>query len=98
MVLDIAVNVIMYLPFGYAGRQWVKRKTGASAFPYVVGMATALACSTEFIQIFNPARCPSTADVIMNALGAALGAWVVVPSQIEHESPAITAQVAPRPL
>ena len=23
MVLDIAVNIIMYLPFGYAGRQWL---------------------------------------------------------------------------
>jgi|KBSMisStandDraft_5_1062788.scaffolds.fasta_scaffold29891_5 VanZ family protein len=98
MVLDIAVNIIMYLPFGYAGRQWLERKTEALTLTYIVGMAALLACSTEFIQIFNPARCPSTADVIMNALGAALGAWVVVPTRIENESPAITAQVATRSL
>jgi len=41
---------------------------------------------------------PLSADVIMNALGAALGAWVVVPTRIENESPAITAQVATRSL
>lgn len=81
LIFDIAVNVVLYLPFGYLCRQWIEKTDGRMAFVYVVGLAAGLSCGTEFIQIFNPVRFPAVADVVMNVTGALLGAWAVVPKQ-----------------
>jgi glycopeptide antibiotics resistance protein len=86
LIFDIAVNVVLYLPFGYLCRQWIEKTDGRMAFVYVVGLAAGLSCGTEFIQIFNPVRFPAVADVVMNVTGALLGAWAVVPKQNEHTS------------
>jgi len=79
VLFDVAVNVVLYLPFGYLVRQWVEQKSGRIMFVYVIGMGAGLSCCTEFIQIFNPVRFPAMADVIINVTGALLGAWAVVP-------------------
>jgi glycopeptide antibiotics resistance protein len=81
LIFDIAVNVVLYLPFGYLCRQWIEKTGGRMTFVYVVGLAAGLSCGTEFIQIFNPVRFPAVADVVMNVTGALLGAWAVVPKQ-----------------
>jgi glycopeptide antibiotics resistance protein len=86
MIFDVAVNVVLYLPFGYLFRQWVGQRNGPMTFVYVMGMAAALSCSTEFIQIFNPVRFPAMADVVMNIIGALLGAWAVVPEQKDRSA------------
>ncbi|HKN86290.1 MAG TPA: VanZ family protein, partial [Nitrospiraceae bacterium] len=74
VLFDVAVNVVLYLPFGYLFRQWVEQKGGRMIFVYVIGMAAGLSCCTEFVQVFNPVRFPAMADVIMNVMGALLGA------------------------
>ena len=79
VLFDVAVNVVLYLPFGYLVRQWVEQKSGRMMFVYVIGMGAGLSCCTEFVQIFNPVRFPAMADVIINVTGALLGAWAVVP-------------------
>jgi glycopeptide antibiotics resistance protein len=81
VIFDVAVNVVLYLPFGYLCRRWVGQRDGAMTFVYVIGMAAALSCCTEFVQIFNPVRFPAMADVVMNVTGALLGAWAVLPEQ-----------------
>jgi VanZ family protein len=52
----------------------------------VLGMAVALSCCTEFIQIFNPVRFPAVTDIMMNATGALLGAWAVVTEQDDRSA------------
>jgi glycopeptide antibiotics resistance protein len=79
VLFDVALNVVLYLPFGYLVRQWVEQKSGRMMFVYVIGMGAGLSCCTEFVQIFNPVRFPAMADVIINVTGALLGAWAVVP-------------------
>ena len=86
ILFDVAVNVVLYLPFGYLFRQWVEQKSGRMIFAYVIGMAAALSCCTEFLQIFNPARFPAMADVIINVTGAMLGAWAVMPKDYQQPS------------
>jgi len=85
VIFDVAVNVVLYLPFGYLVRQWVGERGGRFTFLYVMGMAAGLSCCTEFVQIFNAVRFPAMADVVMNVTGALLGAWAVVPR--DNQSP-----------
>ena len=86
VLFDVAVNVVLYLPFGYLCRQWVGQKGGWMAFVCVIGMAAGLSCCTEFVQIFNSVRFPAMVDVVMNVAGALLGAWAVVPKDHQQLS------------
>lgn len=81
LIFDIALNVVMYLPFGYLCRQWIEKTSERMPLLYVMGTAAGLSCCTEFIQIFNPVRFPAVADIVMNVVGALLGAWAVLPEQ-----------------
>lgn len=92
LIFDIAVNVVMYLPFGYLCHQWIKKTGRRMTFIYVLGMAVVLSCCTEFVQAFNPVRFPAVADVLMNVTGALLGAWAVLPKQ-ECSSRLLDAQI-----
>jgi glycopeptide antibiotics resistance protein len=85
VIFDVAVNVVLYLPFGYLCRQWVEHRGRWMTFLYVLGMAAGLSSCTEFVQIFNAVRFPAMADVVMNVTGALLGAWAVVPQ--DHQQP-----------
>ena len=73
-VRDIAVNLLLYVPWGYfcarsfpaaSRRAWV-----------VVGLASALSIITEASQIYSHGRFPSATDVTCNVLGALAGAWL----------------------
>jgi glycopeptide antibiotics resistance protein len=86
VIFDVAVNVVLYLPFGYLFRQWVGERNGPMTFVYVIGMAAALSCCTEFVQIFNAVRFPAMADVVMNVTGALLGAWAVLAEQKDRSA------------
>jgi VanZ family protein len=73
--LDILVNVLGYLPFGYlcvaALRQRLQR---GAAFAVATAAALALSLVLEALQSYLPARFPSNLDVACNAAGAMLGA------------------------
>ncbi len=86
LIFDIAVNVVIYLPFGYLCRQWIDKTGGRMTLVYVLGMAVALSCCTEFIQIFNQVRFPAVTDIMMNTTGALLGAWAVVTEQDDRSA------------
>jgi glycopeptide antibiotics resistance protein len=83
LIFDIAVNVVLYLPFGYLCRRWIKPTGERMTFIHVLGMAAGLSCCTEFIQIFNSVRFPAMADVVMNLAGALLGFWAAVSGEDE---------------
>jgi glycopeptide antibiotics resistance protein len=63
-------NVLLFVPFGVAlallGRS--RRAT--------VGAGLALSAAVELAQLAIPGRTTSTADVVLNGLGAALGWWI----------------------
>lgn len=86
VVFDVAVNVVLYLPFGYLLHQSLEHTGDWMMFVYVIGMAAGLSCGTEFVQIFNGVRFPAIADVVMNVTGALLGAWAVVPKDYQQPS------------
>jgi glycopeptide antibiotics resistance protein len=69
---DIVANAALYMPWGllFPGRMGTRR--------LIVATITAAALSTiiEASQIWSHTRFPSATDVTMNALGAALGAWL----------------------
>jgi glycopeptide antibiotics resistance protein len=69
---DIALNLVLYLPFG-----WFSRPGGRTAFRQVLHasmLACGLALTTEATQVFSHGRFPSMTDVVMNSIGAGLGA------------------------
>lgn len=72
---DVAINVLLYLPFGAAaflalsrGRRRVWAVAGATA------AGTLLSATLEMLQVYAPGRDPSLSDVASNTLGAAAGA------------------------
>lgn len=71
---DMAVNVLLYVPFGFFGRS---SAMGARAsIVSVLALAAALSSTTECIQLFNPTRFPALTDVAMNITGAFFGAVI----------------------
>ena len=65
--VDIAVNVALFVPFGfYAGR--------ANA-PLAASMiaATLLSFACELLQVYSHGRFPSATDLTCNVIGAAIG-------------------------
>jgi glycopeptide antibiotics resistance protein len=67
---DIVGNVLLYMPFGY----FVNLSSRHHRWLVCVSAAVFLSCSTEATQIFAHSRFPSVQDVLMNVLGAAIGA------------------------
>jgi glycopeptide antibiotics resistance protein len=65
---DIAGNVLLYVPFGYAWR----RAAVGGAWP-CLAFAALLSILTESTQLFSHSRVPSTGDVVCNVLGALMG-------------------------
>jgi glycopeptide antibiotics resistance protein len=73
-ILDVILNVGLYLPFGY----WMLRpeKTTAANVGKVVAAAFVLSLAAETSQMFSRRRFPSTTDLITNTTGAWIGAMV----------------------
>jgi hypothetical protein len=67
-VLDIAVNLLLFMPLGLALRRWPWRRLLLSA--------ALLSAVIELGQIWNCDRHPSPGDVAANAAGALLAAWL----------------------
>ena len=68
--VNIVGNVLLFAPLG-AGLQllgWGGRRTVAAGF--------ALSAAVELAQLAIPGRTTSTADVLCNTAGAALGWWI----------------------
>ena len=70
---DVALNVLLYVPFGY----WHTKGTAERVrWSRTMTYALALSVATEFTQVFSHGRFPSATDVTSNVVGAAWGtAW-----------------------
>lgn len=80
---DVTMNVALFLPLGFLGALARSARTpgGAPRRPgAVLAQAFALGAlastAIEFTQLFEPGRYPSPTDVLANATGAWLGAWL----------------------
>lgn len=68
-VSDAILNVAFFLPLGWSLRRaWGWRKA--------LALALAISLSVEIAQLLIPGRITSITDVVSNALGAVLGAWL----------------------
>jgi len=71
-VVDIVVNVLLYIPFGYWFLRWAGRKRSLLA----VVAAAALSIATEWTQLYSHSRFPSLTDVTCNIVGTIVGVWI----------------------
>ena len=67
---DLLLNAALYLPFGFLLAARMRRA------PVVTTVVAALVLSSlmELAQVWSHVRFPSATDVVMNVLGAAIGA------------------------
>ena len=65
---DMAVNLAMFVPFGFSFARW----TGGSL--RLVAAAAATSGSAELLQLFSTVRHPSSTDVVLAVAGALAGA------------------------
>jgi glycopeptide antibiotics resistance protein len=72
-VFDIVSNILLFLPPGFL-YSLTHRPRAHTHGARVFWLGFALSCGIEIIQIFQPGRYPSPADVLANAAGAWLGA------------------------
>src|SRR5438093_1640216 len=69
--LDVVVNTLLYLPFGYTLMQASERRARVW---HVMAVATALSVTVEWSQLYSHSRFPSVQDVLCNVCGAWIGA------------------------
>src|SRR5882672_3710335 len=69
--LDIVVNVLLYLPFGY---QWVRAFPSRARAWQAAALAAALSLVIEGSQLYSHSRFPSLQDVVCNVFGSWVGA------------------------
>jgi len=69
-LVDLVLNVVLFLPIGVALSRFGVRPLQA------VGMALVLSGIIELLQHVIPGRAPTWRDVVMNGIGAGLGALV----------------------
>lgn len=72
-VRDLGLNVVLFVPLGFAFQIGRPRGGGAAWAPALLFGAVLSAC-IEAAQLFSPLRYPSLADLATNAFGASLGA------------------------
>lgn len=76
---DVTVNVIGYMPLGAllaVGLVRADRAAGARVWPVLVGFV--LSANMEALQTFLPSRVASREDCLLNTLGTAVGAALVL--------------------
>lgn len=72
---DVVSNVLGYAPLGFLGCVAVLRlRPHWSAVVLVTGLAMLLSLLLESLQMFLPMRVPSNVDLVLNTVGAWLGA------------------------
>ncbi len=81
-IRDVAVNLLLYAPWGYFGARSLRsrppsllRSFGETGSPWiVVALAAVLSLATEASQLYSHGRFPSATDLTCNILGACAGA------------------------
>jgi VanZ family protein len=72
---DVVINVAAYVPLGFfLSIAWGARLGPASGAAASVLAAAALSLAMESVQMFLPARIASNVDLLVNSLGALIGA------------------------
>ena len=72
-IVDIVINVLLYIPFGYFYAQQRPGRRGNIWRALVI--AAALSIFTEWTQLYSHSRFPSLTDVTNNLIGTAIGAF-----------------------
>jgi hypothetical protein len=72
-VIDVIVNVLLYVPFGYA---WVRASPIRARLWHGAAVACALSVAVEWSQLYSHSRFPSVQDVLCNVCGAWVGGWL----------------------
>lgn len=67
-VEDLAVNLLLFVPFGYSFARWRGRPIP------LLAAAAATSASAEAMQLFSTVRYPSGTDVVYAVVGAVAGA------------------------
>jgi VanZ family protein len=71
---DIFANVLLFVPPGFL--YWLARRPEGNRSAHVFWLGFAISACIEVTQIFEPGRYASPSDVVSNAFGAWLGAWL----------------------
>ncbi|MBX3235108.1 MAG: VanZ family protein [Nitrospiraceae bacterium] len=69
---DLAVNVLLYIPFGLLFLQSRRHVTGRTVL-LTVGMGLLLSCGVELYQLYSHNRRPAPSDIVCNVTGTWLG-------------------------
>jgi glycopeptide antibiotics resistance protein len=72
---DVIVNVLLYMPFGYA---WLRASVFRTCLWQAAGLAFVLSVAVESTQLYSHSRFPSVQDVLCNVCGAWIGGWLAV--------------------
>lgn len=72
VVIDIIVNTLLFIPFGYLVRRSTTRDHAHQRF-MIVAAAAVLSCSIELFQVYCHNRFPSPYDIATNVTGSLLG-------------------------
>ena len=79
LLRDAIANCLLYMPFGFA---YVRARAapGMSSIwqAAIAGLMLSLTC--ELYQVFSPVRYPTMTDVLMNTVGALVGASLAAKS------------------
>ena len=72
-IVDVVVNIGLYLPFGYT----LARASGPRFRVWgAIALAGALAVTLEWSQLYSHSRFPSLQDVLCDVSGALVGTWL----------------------
>jgi len=77
--VDVAVNILGFIPFGFALSAWLGKDGGRKRLPVAVLVVLAgagISLLIELLQVYLPTRDSSLTDFMNNTLGAYLGAWL----------------------
>ena len=78
MNLDRALNILAFVPLGALAASLPNRSSRRALLARAAAGAFALSLAVETAQAFLPSRFPSSADVLLNTLGAFLGAVAAI--------------------
>ncbi len=74
VILDIALNLLIYMPLGVFGFLAFRQNLGgAVAATAAIAIGLILSSSIEMIQLFDDARDCSASDVVCNVMGTGIG-------------------------
>jgi glycopeptide antibiotics resistance protein len=84
--IDVVVNVLLYLPFGYAWRRALGPRT---RHWQAAALALVLSVTVEWTQLYSHSRFPSVQDVLCDVCGAWVGGWLAARRPVTSESVAL---------